>query len=190
MSYRAVVIRGLIHNGHPDADELWMPPGSFWTQPKGGVHITAAQGQDVLAIVEIEEGPYLVHPVDEAFDTTEPARNLVPGEIAWSAAPASDGVEVAPLWGDGGSGGPSGTLIQLSSGEATVLDKSVGTLHAVVVSGRPTHRAQAGGKTQELEPGCYLSSTGSAKHSVVCGEGTDCILYVRTTGGESKLGSP
>ncbi|MBT8367005.1 MAG: DUF4437 domain-containing protein, partial [Deltaproteobacteria bacterium] len=41
VSYRGVVISGLIHNDDPNADDMWMPTGSFWTQPKGGVHITA-----------------------------------------------------------------------------------------------------------------------------------------------------
>ena len=35
VSYRGVVISGLIHNDDPDAEEMWMPAGSFWTQPKG-----------------------------------------------------------------------------------------------------------------------------------------------------------
>ena len=36
-TYRAVVISGLIHNDDPDAAPMWMPAGSFWTQPKGEV---------------------------------------------------------------------------------------------------------------------------------------------------------
>ena len=34
VTYRAVVISGSIHNDDPDAAEMWMPVGSFWTQPK------------------------------------------------------------------------------------------------------------------------------------------------------------
>ena len=63
VSYRGLVIGGVIHNDHPDAEETWMPPGSYWTQPRGAVHITAARGDDVLAYIEIDEGPYLVRPV-------------------------------------------------------------------------------------------------------------------------------
>ena len=36
-----------------------MPAGSFWTQPAGEVHITSARGQETIAYVEIDEGPYL-----------------------------------------------------------------------------------------------------------------------------------
>jgi hypothetical protein len=31
ITYRGVVISGLIHNDDPDAADMWMPTGSFWT---------------------------------------------------------------------------------------------------------------------------------------------------------------
>lgn len=36
-----------------------MPLGSFWTQPSGEVHITAAKGEENIAYVEIDSGPDL-----------------------------------------------------------------------------------------------------------------------------------
>lgn len=33
VSYRGVVIDGLVHNDDPNADDMWMPAGSFWTPP-------------------------------------------------------------------------------------------------------------------------------------------------------------
>jgi hypothetical protein len=57
ISYRAVVINGLIHNDDPNAAEMWMPKGSFWTQPKGEAHMTFAKGTKNMAYVEIDEGP-------------------------------------------------------------------------------------------------------------------------------------
>lgn len=42
VTYRAVVISGGIHNDDPEAERMWMGSGSFWTQPKGEVHITSA----------------------------------------------------------------------------------------------------------------------------------------------------
>ncbi len=60
VSYRGVIISGLIHNDDPKAENMWMPEGSFWTQPKGKVHVTAAKGSNTtLAYIEIEEGPIL-----------------------------------------------------------------------------------------------------------------------------------
>ena len=44
VSYRGVVISGKVHNDDPDAKEMWMPAGSYWTQPAGEVHITSAKG--------------------------------------------------------------------------------------------------------------------------------------------------
>lgn len=32
VTYRGVVISGLIHNDDPKAEKMWMPEGSFWTQ--------------------------------------------------------------------------------------------------------------------------------------------------------------
>ena len=83
VSYRGVVIRGLIHNDDPNADRMWMPAGSFWTQPKGGVHITAAQGRDSLAYIEIEEGPYLVLPVEKEFHSGEIPINVDESNLIW-----------------------------------------------------------------------------------------------------------
>ncbi|NND00731.1 MAG: DUF4437 domain-containing protein, partial [Gammaproteobacteria bacterium] len=62
-TYRAVVISGSVHNDDPSATPMWMPAGSFWTQPKGESHITAAKGARNIALVEIDQGPYLVQPI-------------------------------------------------------------------------------------------------------------------------------
>ena len=46
VTYRAMVIKGLVHNDDPEAENMWMPPGSFWTQPAGEAHITSAKGEE------------------------------------------------------------------------------------------------------------------------------------------------
>jgi len=35
VSYRGIVLLGLIHNDDPGAAAMWMPAGSYWTQPAG-----------------------------------------------------------------------------------------------------------------------------------------------------------
>jgi hypothetical protein len=39
VSYRAIVIKGLVHNDDPAAARMWMPAQSYWTQPAGEAHI-------------------------------------------------------------------------------------------------------------------------------------------------------
>ena len=68
VTYRGMVISGLVHNDDPQAEKMWLPTGSFWTQPAGEVHITAASGSKNLAYIEIDGGPYLVLPSEDASD--------------------------------------------------------------------------------------------------------------------------
>ena len=68
ITYRGVVIHGLLHNDDPKAERLWMPTGSFWTQPAGEEHITAADAETNMIYLEIDSGPYLVKPSKEHFD--------------------------------------------------------------------------------------------------------------------------
>ena len=102
-TYRAVVISGLIHNDDPGAEDMWMPSGSFWTQPEGQVHITAAKGDYNLALVEIDMGPYLVLPPAEAFDSGERPVNIDASNIVWIEAnkmgPSLSAAKTAYLWG-------------------------------------------------------------------------------------------
>ncbi len=187
VSYRGVVIRGVIHNDDPDAAEMWMPAGSFWTQPKGEVHITSARGTDSLAYIEIEQGPYLVLSKDEAFDSGERPLNVDKNNIVW--LDASDitwvdqpGGEVAFLWQEGGL---NGTLIKLPAGFDGTIRSRGATFGAVVIAGVLHHQA-VGGKT--LDPGSYFGSKGEADHAVSAEE--ESILYVRTAGRYEVVATP
>ncbi len=179
ISYRGVVIQGVIHNDDPDAAEMWMPAGSFWTQPKGEIHITAAEGADSLAYIEIEQGPYLVLPAEEHFDSGERPVNVDKSNIVW--LDASDitwvdrpGAQAAFLWQEGAL---NGTFIKLPAGFDGSIDSQGSTFRAVVVKGQLKHQA-AEGKT--LEPGSGIRSDGVAVHRVSSAQET--ILYVRTDG--------
>ena len=83
VTYRGVVIEGEIHNDDPEAANLWMPTGSFWTQPEGEVHITSARGDTNIAYIEIESGPYLVLPREQAFDNGERPVNVHAANLVW-----------------------------------------------------------------------------------------------------------
>ena len=96
VTYRGVVIKGLVHNDDPSAEKMWMPAGSFWTQPAGEPHITAAKADENVAFIEIDHGPYLVKPADKAFDNGERPINVDRSNIVWTAQAEVSDAQNAP----------------------------------------------------------------------------------------------
>lgn len=183
VSYRGVVIRGEVHNDDPNAEEMWMPAGAFWTQPKGAVHITAAKGTDTLAYIEIDDGPYLVRPVEQAFETEERPINVDPSNIVWLDQPEmlAGGAKVAFLWGNPHDAQPSGALVKLRAGSSATLRGVGPSLHAVVIQEATTHQA-VGSDLKTLEPGSYFRAIGASSHELSCEAKNDCIIYLRVEG--------
>lgn len=186
VTYRGVVITGLVHNDDPDAAKMWMPSGSFWTQPAGEVHITAAKGRINLAYIEIDVAPYLVLPAEEAFDGGERPINVDASNIVWinpPGLPASDkGPKVTFLWGRPQDGRLSGAFIKLPVGFKSELHGDGALLRSVVIQGQISHQQSSGSDVEKLEPGSYFGSEGDVAHRLACDRGADCILYVRNTG--------
>ncbi|GJL51609.1 MAG: hypothetical protein NPIRA01_28360 [Nitrospirales bacterium] len=194
ITYRAVVISGLIYNGDPNAKEVWMPKGSVWTQPAGEVHITAADGHNNLVYVEIEEGPYLVRPTEEAFDNGERPVNVDVSNIVWLDAsditwidqttkPAfTHGPKLVFLWGMPQDDQLSGSLVKLPVGFSGKIRSRGSTFRAVVIQGRPQYRMPGETDVRTLAPGSYFGSTGKSVHQVSCEAGEECIVYVRMKG--------
>ncbi|MEM1049075.1 MAG: DUF4437 domain-containing protein [Pseudomonadota bacterium] len=193
ITYRAVVIDGVVHNDDPSAELMWMKPGSFWTQPAGAPHITAVGPGGGTAFLEILSGPYLVEPTRNAFDRGEQPVNLDPGNIVWIGSsdltwidhgddPGSKGLELAFLWGTPEDGVLNGTFAKLPEGFSGDLKSNGVELKAVVIRGRLTHDAESLSPTKTLEPGSYFGSTGDVDHGVRCAVGAECILYVRAKG--------
>ena len=179
-TYRAVVISGLIHNDDPAAAEMWMPPGSFWAQPKGEVHITAAKGSHNVALVEIDKGPYLVKPVDAAFDSGERPVNVDVSNLVWVDPPglpsADDGPKLAYLWGSLKGNEANGTFIKLPAGFQGTLHSHASTFRVVVIQG------QLKTSDKVLGPGSYVGSKGERKHQIAAQKDQDVVLYVRSEG--------
>ena len=198
VTYRGVVIHGLVHNDDPGARNMWLPAGSFWTQPAGEVHITAANSNNNLAYIEIEEGPYLVLPAEEAFDNGERPVNIDESNLVWldasnivwsdragttaSANETSNGTKIAFLWGNPQDDRLNGTLVKLPAGFTGEIHSYGSSLHAVVVRGRPHHQLPGKTNVKALEPGSYFGSKEEAVHQVSCEAGEDCIIYVRLEG--------
>ena len=190
VTYRAVVIGGAIHNNAPDAGKTWMPPGSFWTQPAGGVHVTAAKGDNALAYIEIEEGPYLVLPVAEAFHSEDKPVYLDASSIAWVTQPqvtaSAYWPRTAALWGYPQGNQPGGTLVSLPAGFTGAIRSRGSTFRAVVIRGRPVHQAPGKNEIKTMEPGSYFSSEGKSAHLISSGV-EECIIYVRAERGFSII---
>lgn len=172
VTYRGVVLNGMIHNDDPDAAAMWMQPGSFWTQPAGEAHITAAEGAMNTAIIEIDDGPYLVHPTDDAFANGELPVNIDAANLVWTHAA---GVETAYLWGTPDTGA-HGRLISLDADETAYLQATSGWARAVVVDGildaPPSPDATPG---TAMAPGSAVSTNGTTV--LTCD--TECLIYVR-----------
>ncbi|MGC6459374.1 MAG: DUF4437 domain-containing protein [Akkermansiaceae bacterium] len=189
VTYRGVVLSGLIHNDDPEAEEMWMPPGSFWTQPAGEVHITAAKGQDAMAYIEIDEGPYLVLPKEEAFDKGERPVNVDPSnlvwlsrsETSWVEGVGKDSPEIAFLWGKPAAEEKSGSFLRLPKGYDGKLTSKEGTLRVVMVKGGVTISDDSG-KQQSLVVGEFFSVAGKESVRISTEEEGGATVYLQAQG--------
>ena len=183
VTYRAVVIDGLVHNDDPDAADMWMPPGSFWTQPKGEVHITSSKGESTIALVEIDTGPYLVMPPAEAFDSGERPINVHASNIVWVTPPdlpiEANGPKVSYLWGNPEDGSDYGTFIKLPAGMRHYIHSTGATFRVVAIKGQPEYLQD---ESVTLSPGSYLSASGDTMHQLKSHADYDSLFYVRTNG--------
>ncbi|MEO1433597.1 MAG: DUF4437 domain-containing protein [Cyanobacteria bacterium J06632_19] len=186
VTYRGMAISGTIHNDDPNADKMWLPKGSFWTQPAGGVHITAAKGSKNMAYIEIEDGPYLVLPTEKAFSTDEKPINVDVSNIVWIDQPgipaSNNGAKVAFLWGKPQENQLNGTLIKLPGGFTGKIRSQGSTFGAVVIQGQPQYQVPGETEVKALVPGSYFRSKGKSVHQVSSKAGEESIIYVRTDG--------
>lgn len=190
ITYRAIVISGEVHNDDPKAANMWMGPGTFWTQPAGEVHITSARpGVGGTAFLEILEGPYLVQPGDMAFDNGEKPLNLVNSNMMWMSADEFNWIktdenspEVALLWGDVTSDALSGSLLKLPKGYSGKVWSSGDAIKAVTIQGEITHTVEGLSQDTLLVAGGYFSSDELVQHTVSCSVEAECLIYIRTAG--------
>ena len=188
VTYRAVVIKGLIHNDDPEAENMWMPPGSFWTQPLGEVHITSAKGVENVAYVEIDSGPYLVKPTEEAFESTERPLNIHASNVVWLSSDqtnwidANNKAQVSVLWKSTGTSGIQGLFVKLPAGFQGEIMTDGDLMHAVVIQGMLDYKMPQTKEVKRLDPGSYFCSEDAAIHSVMSHTDREVIIYVRTNG--------
>ncbi|NNF01145.1 MAG: DUF4437 domain-containing protein, partial [Bacteroidia bacterium] len=184
VTYRAVVIKGLVHNDDQNATEMWMPSGSFWTQPLGESHITSAKGNEVIAYVEIDSGPYLVKATDEAFDNGERPINIDASNAIWLNSDETNWIdseseaEISFLWESKSNDRLRGLFIKLPVQFRGEIHSDADVFHSIVIQGNPTYLLYTESKT--LDPTSYFGSEGMAIHQISNEDSLEVLLYVRT----------
>ena len=184
VTYRAIVIKGSIHNDDPEASTMWMKPGSFWTQPKGESHITAAKGKENIVLVEIDKGPYLVKPIKESFDNGERPINIDASNIVWLNSKKTNWIdsnskaEISFLWDANGS---KGLFVKFPKTFNGTIKTDGTVLHSVVIQGELNYTLPQKQETKMLDAGSSFNATNRAIHSVSV-VNNDVIIYIRTNG--------
>ncbi|MDR9827059.1 DUF4437 domain-containing protein [Vibrio sp. FNV 38] len=183
ITYRGIVIDGLMHNDDPTSEKMWMPQGSFWTQPAGEDHTTAANGENNLIYLEIDSGPYLVNPSDEQFDNGERPLNLHKNNIVWlNRNDLHDvnvnGVESTYVWGSTSDMG--GSMVKLPSGFNGNIATDASEFRAVVISGSVEYHSSDLDSTKVLKAGSYVESMDSFTHEIKNKGDKEAIIYIRT----------
>lgn len=181
ITYRAIVMNGEMHNADEKAPKMWMPTGSIWTQPKGQPHITAAQGENAMAYIQIESGPYLVKPVSEAFESEEKPINIDASNMVYLGSNESklisenSNAKIAYIW-------------KLKNGEIGYLAKlpaefkgkihSFGDFFSVVISGDVNYTMPNAETTTILDQGSHFESSEEAIHNIATTN--NAIIYIKT----------
>ena len=198
ITYRGIVIEGQMHNDDPSAAKMWMPTGSFWTQPAGEDHTTAANDSTNLIYLEIDEGPYLVKPSNAHFDNGERPVNLHINNMVWLhdsdlATLSADGVKATYLWGD--TQDVFGSMLFLPAGFDGTITAYGQSFKAVVIKGAVNYTysdaqitqhtamgstdSDEGNKTIALGAGSFLESTGESQHKVNNTSDGEVLVYIR-----------
>ncbi len=185
ITYRAVVLSGKVHNDDPDAENMWMGTGSFWTQPQGEAHITSAQGEETIAYVEIDSGPYLVQPVEEAFDNGERAVNIDASNIVWLNSSTINWIdknckaEVSFLWENNGT---EGLFIKIPPNFNGVIKSNADNMRAIIIDGELQYEFPQSEEIKTLDKGSSFSSASNAIHKISSNNETETLVYIRTDG--------
>ncbi|MGL6258939.1 DUF4437 domain-containing protein [Vibrio sp. WXL210] len=183
ITYRGIVIDGLMHNDDPSAEKMWMPTGSFWTQPAGEDHTTAANGETNLIYLEINAGPYLVQPSAEQFDNGERPLNLHANNIVWLDSNdlhdiRAQGVQSTYVWGEPAQ--MSGSMIKLPAGFKGTIATTASEFRAVVIAGDVNYNSSEQTAAQDLAAGSYFESTGEFTHALTNSGDSEATIYIRT----------
>ncbi|UII32202.1 DUF4437 domain-containing protein [Fulvivirga ulvae] len=182
VTYRAIVMKGLIHNDDPKAENMWMPVGSFWTQPAGEPHITSAKGEGTMAYIEIDTGPYLVKPTNEYFNNGERPINIDASNITWldntqtNWIAANNQSKISFLWKN--AEGVRGIFVKLPKDFKRNIYTKGTILYGVIIDGNIDYKIPNTDSIMNLDAGSYFESTGNSMHEISTTE--EALIYIRT----------
>lgn len=182
ITYRAIVMNGEMHNDDKNAPVMWMPTGSIWTQPKGQPHITSAKGDNAMAYIEIDSGPYLVKPVSESFESEESPINISASNVVYLGNEESEligkksNAEIAYTWKK--KNGENGYLLKLPAGFNGKILSNGNVFYGIIIKGRIAYSMPNSEKSTELDQGSHFRSEEKAVHDISTNEVS--IIYIRT----------
>jgi len=182
VTYRAIVMKGLIHNDDPEAENMWMPVGSFWTQPAGESHITSAKGEGTMAYIEIDNGPYLVKPTTESFDNGERPINMDASNIVWLDNTQTNWIvtnnqsKISFLWKNAAN--IRGVLVKLPKNFKGNIHSKGSVFYGVIIDGNVDYKMPNANASTNLDAGSYFESTGNSIHQISTTE--EALIYIRT----------
>ena len=162
--------------------QINIPTGSFWTQPAGESHVTAADGQGNLIYLEIDSGPYLVLSSEKAFDNGERSINIDERNLVWLSTKdvkwlKEGALQIAYLWGEPHLA--NGSFLKLPAGFKGTI-KNDHELKAVLVRGKATHQWNNVKTKTVLSPSSFFSSKTKGEHKI--NAETEIVLYINSNG--------
>lgn len=114
---------------------------------------------------------------------------VLPGDMKWGPmdpANADKSPQVAPLWGDMGSG-PNGFLIKVKAGEKGVGHTHSTGYHGVTIAGAPNHLQDGDKKPVPLPAGSYWFEPGGVGHTSQCLGKEECFGLVHFNDGKADF---
>jgi len=170
ITYRGIVIEGVMHNDDPNAAHFWLPKGSYWTQPAGEPHITAAKGQTNIIFLEIDQGPYLVKPVDQEFQNGEYPLNIHASNIIWKKDKNKQShIETTDLWKNK-ENRVTGKMIRFKD----QVRLPVKSHYLVILAGTLNFQ------DTDLHPGSMIKVTKESLLDLNCITDEECKMYIKT----------
>ena len=115
-----------------------------------------------------------------AQESADTAKALPYGEMKWQSDKTLPSVQSVPLWGNPASG-EHGMLRKFPAGYAPPVHRHPSVERVVVISG--TIAVQYGDSNEKLlGPGSYSEVPPNTNHAVKCGQKSECVFLLTSSG--------